>query len=270
MIDGPAMKSLLTRSAPLLLLLLLLGATSGCTKKYWSKAGATPEQFTGDSQACVQQAATTLPAGAAVEAVEQFYRACLQGRGYVRDSQVQPPPPGSFRGLEDREEFSAAVQAAAARAPRLSFEQQLSQLDDLKARGRITEDEYATMRKRLVEGATPAALAPPAPAPVVAAAPSVAGRWYGRGGGILDIRTPDGRRLEWDWELLGGRTAMRAQGRGTVTGDRVSLTGYSTGTGVGVTGPFSFTLTHEGAVLRGVWQGPSNVPTNVELRRERP
>ncbi len=39
--------------------------------------------------------------------------------------------------------------------------QQLAQLDDLKARGRITEEEYATMRRRLVEGVTPGALAPP-------------------------------------------------------------------------------------------------------------
>lgn len=261
MIPSPAMTHALLRSA---LLLLLLGAATGCTRYYWAKPGATPEQFTRDSQACVHQAATTLPSGAAVEAVEQFYRACLQSRGYARDTQVDPPPPGFFRGVENSEEFSAAIQAAAAQAPRQSFEQQLAQLDDLKARGRITEDEYAAMRKRLVETATPAALA--APMPAIATPPSLAGRWYGRAGEILDIRTAGGRELHWDWEQSGPRVTARASGTGTVSGDRVSLTGYSAGS---PPGPFTFTLTRDGAVLRGVTSGPSNRPVNVEYRRER-
>ncbi|HJR03662.1 MAG TPA: SHOCT domain-containing protein, partial [Methylomirabilota bacterium] len=170
--------------APLcsVLLLLLLSAATGCSRYYWSKPGATAEQFTQDNQACLRQAAATLPAGAALEAVEQYYRACLGSRGYVRDKQMDPPPPGSYRGIESGEEFNAAVQAAAAgQTPRQGFEQQLAQLDDLKARGRITEDEYATMRKRLVEGVTPGALtpAPAVAAPAAAATPprSVAGRW---------------------------------------------------------------------------------------------
>lgn len=245
------------------LLLLLIGAGAGCTRYYWAKPDATPEQFTADSQACVQQAATTLPAGAAVEAVEQFYRACLQSRGYARDTQTDPPPPGFYRGLEDSEEFRSAIQAAGVHGPRLSFEQQLAQLDDLKARGRITGDEYAAMRKRLVEGATPAALAPPP----IAAPPSLEGRWYGRGGAILDIRTAGGRQLHWDWEQAGARATARASGTGTVTGEQISLTGYSA---EGFRGPFSFTLTRDGAVLRGVSTGPGNVPVNVEYRRERP
>jgi hypothetical protein len=175
------------RKAPLsavpLLLVLLLSAT-GCTRYYWSKPGATAEQFTQDNQACLGQAAGALPAGAALEAVEQYYRACLGSRGYVRDKQVEPPPPGSYRGIERGEEFDAAVQAAG-QTPRQGFEQQLAQLDDLKARGRITEDEYATMRKRLVDGVTPGALTP---APAVAATPprTLAGRWYG--GGSLGAR----------------------------------------------------------------------------------
>ena len=179
------------------LLLLLLGATTGCSRYYWSKPGATAEQFTQDSQTCVQHAATTLPAGAAAEAVEQFYRACLNGRGYVRDKQYDPPPPGSYRGLEDTRQFTAAAQAVAGQAPRQSFEQQLAQLDDLKARGRITDTEYAAMRQRLVEGVTPGALTPPPAPPAIAATPQrqLAGRWYGRNGSTLDIRE-DGRPLQ--------------------------------------------------------------------------
>jgi hypothetical protein len=96
---------------------------------------------------------------------------------------------------------------------------QLAQLDDLKARGRITEDEHATMRKRLVEGVTPGALIPgpsvsPAPGPPTTPDPSLAGRWYGRDRSVLDIRMMDGRgagrQLEWNWELVTGRVTMRA------------------------------------------------------------
>jgi hypothetical protein len=257
----------MSRLRSALALLALLGAVTGCTRYYWTKAGVTPEQFAGDNQGCVQQAAISLPAGASLDAIEQFYRACLQSRGYVRDTHADPPPPGFFRGLEDSEEFDAAVQAALARAPRQTFEQQLAHLDDLKARGRITEDEYAAMRKRLVDGATPAALSPPAPA--IAAPRPLAGRWYGRGNAVLDIRMVGGRRLEWEWEVRGDRATTRASGTGTVTGDRVSLSGYGTSAGSGATAPYRFTLTHEGTVLRGTSYGPSNLLATVEFRRER-
>jgi hypothetical protein len=43
--------------------------------------------------------------------------------------------------------------------PALSFEAQLDALADLKTRGRITEEEYQVMRRRLVEGAKPESLA---------------------------------------------------------------------------------------------------------------
>ena len=150
------------------LLLLLAGALTGCARFYWSKPGAAPEQFSQDNQACVQQTVAALPRGSAsVDAARDYYRACLNSRGYVRDKQYEPPPPGFYRGIERNEEFNAAAQVAAMQAPRQTFEQQLAQLDDLKARGRITEAEYATMRKRLVDGVTPGALtpSPPPPAP---------------------------------------------------------------------------------------------------------
>ena len=257
------------------LLLLLLGAATGCSRYYWSKPGASAEQFTQDNQGCVQQAAGTLPAGAALEAVEQYYRACLNSRGYVRDKQVDPPPPGSYRGIENSEEFNAAVQAAMARGPRQSFEQELAQLDDLKARGRITEDEYATMRKRLVEGVTPGALSPGpqvSAAPVAAATPprSLAGRWYGRDRSVLEIRGA-GRQLEWDWELVTDRATMRATGTGSASGDQVSLVGRSTGIVQGSSlQPFSLSLTWDGPVLRGTSTGSNNLPRGVEFGRGRP
>ncbi len=267
------------KKAPLssVLLLLLLAGSTGCSRYYWSKPGATAEQFTQDNQACVQQAAGTLPAGAAsLDAVRQYYRACLNSRGYVRDKQLDPPPPGSYRGIENSEEFNAAAQASMALAPPQGFEQQLAQLDDLKARGRITQDEYATMRKRLVEGVTVGALTPvpPVSAPAAVAAapppPSLAGRWYGGDGSVLDIRG-DGQRLDWDWELVTDRMTMRAIGTGSVSGDQVSLVGRATGF---VQGSYmqnsAFSLTWDGPVLRGTSTGPTNVPRGVEFRRERP
>jgi hypothetical protein len=52
------------------------------------------------------------------------------------------------------------------------FEEQLSYLELLRSRGTITEDEYATMRRRLVESVDLAALqAPPAPVPASPAEP---------------------------------------------------------------------------------------------------
>ena len=83
------------RKAPVcsVLLLLLLSAATGCSRYYWWRTGVNAEQFTQDSRACVRLAARTMPAGAALEAVEQYYRACLTSRGYVRDKQVDPPPP---------------------------------------------------------------------------------------------------------------------------------------------------------------------------------
>jgi hypothetical protein len=149
----------------------LIMSLAGCARYYWSKPGTTAEQFSGESRDCVRQAASTLPRGSAVnaDAIETLYRACLGTRGYVRDKQFDPPPPGSYRGIESGEEFTAAAQAAGV-APRQSFEQQLNQLDDLKARGRISEEEYAVMRRRLVEGLTPSALQP-APPNVGAASP---------------------------------------------------------------------------------------------------
>lgn len=36
-------------------------------------------------------------------------------------------------------------------APRVNLEEELKKLEDLKAQGKITEEEYATLRKRLIE-----------------------------------------------------------------------------------------------------------------------
>ena len=114
-------------------LVLLLGAT-GCGRYYWSRPGVTADQFDRDSQECVRHAGDTLGSNARTDAVEQVYRSCLQGRGDAREKQLEPPPAGSYRGIESDEEF-AAVASGAGTGPRPGFEQQLGQLDDLGSRG---------------------------------------------------------------------------------------------------------------------------------------
>ena len=75
-------------------LVTLLG---GCTAFFWSKAGATPEQFISDSQECAKEAAPT-PTYSVM--IQDVYRGCLRTRGYVRSKQYQPVPAGYFRGIE--------------------------------------------------------------------------------------------------------------------------------------------------------------------------
>ena len=79
---------------------VLISLLGGCTAFYWSKAGATPEQFTRDSQECAKEAAPTPSASRYGVMVQDVYRGCLQTRGYVRTKQYEPAPPGYFRGIE--------------------------------------------------------------------------------------------------------------------------------------------------------------------------
>ncbi len=81
--------------------MFLLASLSGCARYYWSKPGSTQEQFSRDSAECTKQAAANPTAAAHGIVSEQLYRACLSARAYVRDKQFDPPPPGSYRGIED-------------------------------------------------------------------------------------------------------------------------------------------------------------------------
>ena len=79
---------------------ILLGGLSGCARYYWSKPGSTVDQFTRDSGECVREASPTQAAQPQAVVVDALYRACLTARGYTRDKQYDPPPPGSYRGIE--------------------------------------------------------------------------------------------------------------------------------------------------------------------------
>ena len=73
----------------------LVVAVSGCGRHYWSKPGAALDDFNRDSAACAKEAS---PAYGIV--IEDGYRRCLTSRGWVRAQQLDPPPPGWYRGIE--------------------------------------------------------------------------------------------------------------------------------------------------------------------------
>ena len=79
---------------------MLLGAVGGCVRYYWSKPGSTPEEFARDSLECAREAAPTPAARQYGIVTDSAYRTCLSARGYTRDKQVEPPPPGFYRGIE--------------------------------------------------------------------------------------------------------------------------------------------------------------------------
>lgn len=79
-----------------------LAGFGGCARYYWSRPGSTPEEFDRDSRQCAEEAMRGVPA-----VPEHAYRACLAAQGYVREKQVEPPPSGSHRGLEDEDQFPA-------------------------------------------------------------------------------------------------------------------------------------------------------------------
>ena len=286
--------SLLARAVVVALVISL----TGCARYYWSKPGTTAEQFSQDSRDCVQQAGSTLPRGSAAnaDAIETFYRACLGARGYGRDKQADPPPPGSYRGIENGEEFTAAAQAVVV-APRQSFEQQLNQLDDLKARGRISEEEYALMRRRLVEGLTSSTLqaAPPAisaasppsehvPAPVAPGLAELVGMWRGEltyRRLVLPGLTPlsrdpvnlriyqEGTELRWAMERQSGRgDEIRASGVVSRVDNQVTLTGRYDANRALTGTALEYRLTLQGSTLAGSGAGPNRVVHTLSVTRE--
>ena len=65
---------------------------AGC-QYYWTKPGATDEQFYRDSYECAAQASQQFKS-------ENLYRACLLARGYQRGEHVVRPA-SSWRGVNE-------------------------------------------------------------------------------------------------------------------------------------------------------------------------
>jgi len=78
----------------------LLCSLGGCVRYYWAKPGATPEEFNRDNTQCISEGSPTTPTLKTGVFIEHLYRSCLSAKGWVRDKQFDPPPPGSFRGVE--------------------------------------------------------------------------------------------------------------------------------------------------------------------------
>jgi hypothetical protein len=83
------------RARRLAALIALVAAVGGCGRHYWSKSGAALDEFNRDSAACAREAS---PVYGIV--IEDTYRRCLTGRGWMRAQQLDPPPPGWYRGIE--------------------------------------------------------------------------------------------------------------------------------------------------------------------------
>ena len=66
----------------------------------FAKPERTPEESARDSLECAREAASTPAARQYGIVTENVYRPCLWARGYTRDKQVEPPPPGFYRGIE--------------------------------------------------------------------------------------------------------------------------------------------------------------------------
>jgi hypothetical protein len=79
---------------------LLAIGLAGCTRYYWWKPGGTAEQFDRDHRACALETSANPTEAAHGMVNEPLYRACLQGRQWVRTKEFTPPPPGSYRGFE--------------------------------------------------------------------------------------------------------------------------------------------------------------------------
>ena len=82
------------------LLAIALVTLAGCARYYWSKPGATPEQFTRDSHQCAREASPTDAMRRQGVVQIEIYRACLTTRGYVREKHMEPVPPNAYRGIE--------------------------------------------------------------------------------------------------------------------------------------------------------------------------
>ncbi len=76
-------------------LVLMLVTVAGCGRHYWSRPGASLDDFNHDSAACAKAAS---PAYGII--VQDNYRQCLRDRGWQRAQQLEPVPPGWYRGIE--------------------------------------------------------------------------------------------------------------------------------------------------------------------------
>jgi len=176
-----------------------------------------------------------------------------------------------------------------------TFEERLAHLDLLKSRGTITEDEYAIMRRRLVETVDPATLRAPDVPPAAQVEPPqpsgplstawVVGAWRGTytGGGAYttNIETVvefshGAEGLEWRmtrrFRFLACFSAAEATGSAAVRDDTLEMIGnYINGRCMVTEGtPVDFTLRRVGPDLEALSVGADPLTPTLMLHRIRP
>jgi hypothetical protein len=88
----------------------------GCGKHYWSKAGSGPEDFQRESMECARENSVQMTANKDYGIViADLYKMCLRARGWNRAQQLDPPPAGWYRGIEEDEPMRFGAPAAAPR-----------------------------------------------------------------------------------------------------------------------------------------------------------
>jgi hypothetical protein len=84
-----------------LLVLVLMLVLAGCVKHYWSRPGASPDDFVKDSRECTRSTAVPTTPNKDYGIVNpEYYKACMRGHGWVRAQQLEPVQPGWYRGIE--------------------------------------------------------------------------------------------------------------------------------------------------------------------------
>jgi hypothetical protein len=147
-----------------------------------------------------------------------------------------------------------------------TFEERLSHLELLKSRGTITEDEYAIMRRRLVETVDPATLRAPADSqssPAPAEQP---------GETVVEFSAL-GDQLEWrmtrGFGYAGGISIAEAAGTAVVLEDVLEMTGaYLPGRSIFSEGaPVGYRLRRTGDSLEGLSSGADPLTRSLALHR---
>jgi hypothetical protein len=87
-----------------LLVLALALSLTGCGKHYWTRPGASADDFARDSGECARAVAIETSSDKSYGIVRSdYYKACLRSRGWARAQHPEPVPPGHYRGFEDDE-----------------------------------------------------------------------------------------------------------------------------------------------------------------------
>ena len=88
----------------IIILALVPILAAACGKHYWSRQGASVDDFARDSQECARAVAIPMSTNKDYGIVRaDYYKGCMKHRGWVRGQHPEPVPPGWYRGFEDED-----------------------------------------------------------------------------------------------------------------------------------------------------------------------